>query len=239
VKSRGELIRKFEENKHYKVFLSTEAGGSGLNLQVADILINFELPWNPAKKNQRIGRIDRLGQKSNKLTILNFITRNSIEQQIAAGLLVKQSLFDGVLGNNANKDFVDFSTKGRSQFIQQLEEFVAETEKLPVEEAVLLTTDEVDKKLDEALVNKPQADELDFSGEEMEPEPHSQISSDGKSEIEQHSKVVELEQVMNNGMQFLAGMFKMSTGKDMGIENQSIEINKETGEVTMKFKLPL
>ena len=41
VKSRGELIRKFEENKQYKIFLSTEAGGSGLNLQVADTLINF------------------------------------------------------------------------------------------------------------------------------------------------------------------------------------------------------
>ncbi|MCF6341188.1 MAG: SWF/SNF helicase family protein [Bacteroidales bacterium] len=80
MKSRGELIRKFEDNKHYKIFLSTGSGGCGLNLQVADILINFELPWNPAKKNQRIGRTDRLGQKSNELTIFNFITRNSIEQ---------------------------------------------------------------------------------------------------------------------------------------------------------------
>ena len=40
-------------------------------------------------------------------------------------------------------------------------------------------------------------------------------------------------------MQFLAGMFKMSTGKDMGIDKQTIEVNKETGEVTMKFKLPV
>ena len=44
---------------------------------------------------------------------------------------------------------------------------------------------------------------------------------------------------MNNGMQFLAGLFKMSTGKDIGIENQKIEVNKETGEVTLKFKLPV
>jgi SNF2 family DNA or RNA helicase len=43
--------------------MSTEAGGAGLNLQMTDILINFELLWNPAKKNQRIGRIDRLGQR--------------------------------------------------------------------------------------------------------------------------------------------------------------------------------
>jgi hypothetical protein len=43
---------------------------------------------------------------------------------------------------------------------------------------------------------------------------------------------------MNNGLQFLVGLFKMSTGKDIGIEGKKIEMNKETGEVTMKFKLP-
>ncbi len=43
---------------------------------------------------------------------------------------------------------------------------------------------------------------------------------------------------MNNGLQFLSGLFKMSTGKEMGMTDQKIEVNKETGEVTMKFKLP-
>ena len=44
---------------------------------------------------------------------------------------------------------------------------------------------------------------------------------------------------MNSGMQFLSGLFKMSTGKDVGFENQKIEVNKETGEVVMRFKLPV
>jgi hypothetical protein len=47
-----------------------------------------------------------------------------------------------------------------------------------------------------------------------------------------------MEQVMNQGLGFLAGLYKMSTGKEIGLENQQININKETGEVTMKFKLP-
>jgi SNF2 family DNA or RNA helicase len=239
VKSRGELIRKFEENKHYKIFLSTEAGGSGLNLQVADILFNFELPWNPAKKNQRIGRIDRLGQKSNKLTIYNFITRNSIEQQIASGLLVKQSLFDGVLGDNANKDFVDFSTKGRSQFIQQIEEFLEETEKLQLEDEIQVATEEAVEELLETTVEKTPTKEVDLSGDSFEQEPDSTKSSLTENGDKQDVQVEQLEQVMNQGMQFLAGMFKMSTGKDMGIENQTIKVNKETGEVVMKFKLPV
>jgi SNF2 family DNA or RNA helicase len=236
VPSRGELIRKFESNPQYKVFLSTEAGGSGLNLQVADTLVNFELPWNPAKKNQRIGRIDRIGQKSNKLTIFNFITRNSIETQIASGLLVKQSLFDGVLGDDARTNFVDFSTKGRSQFIQQLEEFINETERKEQEEELVVESTPQDA-LQQTEAEKLPAGEIDFSGDDSEKQEELEGVPAGNGETTVQAK--ELEAVMTNGMQFLSGLFKMATGKEMGIENQTIEVNKETGEVTMKFKLPM
>jgi len=238
VKLRGELIKKFETNPHCKIFLSTEAGGSGLNLQIADTLINFELPWNPAKKNQRIGRIDRLGQKSNKLTIFNFITRNSIESQIASGLLVKQNLFDGVLVNSSKTNFVDFSTKGRSQFIHQLEEFISEAENV---ETLETTPEFVTEKIPAMTDSLPEPGFIDLS---REPEDDVLTVEQTVSVVTQESKLQdekahEIEQVMNNGMQFLAGLFKMSTGKDLGLENQTIEVNKQTGEVVMRFKLPL
>ncbi|MDP3914107.1 MAG: DEAD/DEAH box helicase [Bacteroidota bacterium] len=239
VKLRGELIRKFETNSHCKIFLSTEAGGSGLNLQVADTLINFELPWNPAKKNQRIGRIDRLGQKSNKLTIFNFITRNSIEQQIASGLLIKQNLFDGVLDSSSTTNYVDFSSKGRSQFIQQLEEFIAESEKIALEDDLekVVTSVNTAENVTEKL---PEPDEIDLSEEAIENIPETVIETQTSSQqTVAEEKAQEIEQVMNNGMQFLAGLFKMSTGKDLGLSGQSVEINKETGEIVMKFKLPV
>lgn len=237
VKMRGELIRKFETNPHCKIFLSTEAGGVGLNLQVADTLINFELPWNPAKKNQRIGRIDRLGQTSNKLTIFNFITRNSIEQQIASGLLVKQNLFDGVLDSSSTTNYVDFSSKGRSQFIQQLEEFIAESENVELEEELekVETSASTAENLSEVLV---EADEFDLTEELFETAAAGQKNQSTTTQAIVNEKAQEVEQVMNNGMQFLAGLFKMSTGKDLGISGQSVEINKETGEVVMRFKLP-
>ncbi len=234
VKSRGEIIRRFETNEHCNVFLSTEAGGSGLNLQVADTLINFELPWNPAKKNQRIGRIDRLGQTSNHLTIFNLITKNSIEQQIAAGLLVKQNLFDGVLGSDAQANFVDFSSKGRSQFIEQLEDFISQEENPHIN---------LQEKQDSGTNNEnkgtQEQNEIDFSedkDEKIEQQTAHTTSENNSTPLQPQPE--EIEQVMNNGMQFLSSLFKMSTGKDMGLENQKIEINKETGEVTMKFKLP-
>jgi SNF2 family DNA or RNA helicase len=238
VKLRGELIKKFEDNAHCKVFLSTEAGGAGLNLQVADTLINFELPWNPAKKNQRIGRIDRLGQKSNKLTILNFITRDSIEQQIASGLLVKQNLFDGVLDGTSTTNYVDFSSKGRSQFIQQLEEFIVESENLaPENNDPEKVTVGVDVTNDSSEIIKPQED-IDLTVELFEEEQSLETDVPAQNTVVEE-KAREVEQVMNNGMQFLAGLFKMSTGKDLGLSGQSVEINKETGEVVMKFKLPV
>jgi len=253
VKLRGELIRKFESNPHYKIFLSTEAGGSGLNLQVANTLINFELPWNPAKKNQRIGRIDRIGQKSSKLTIFNFITRRSIEEQIALGLIVKQSLFDGVLGNESGFNFVDFSSKGRSQFISQIEAFVTALEAQVEPEEIrqfaeigqaVAGEEPVAVPLEQTPVSvehpeKSDLQEIDLTDDALDELPvETKTPSAQASEPKPATKAEELEQVMNNGMQFLSGLFKMSTGKDMGIENQKIEINKETGEVVMRFKLP-
>jgi len=119
-------VKKFETDPECKIFLSSEAGGSGLNLQVADTVINFELPWNPSKKNQRIGRIDRLGQRSKKLTVINFISQMSIEEKIAEGLGLKQHLFDGVLSENNRLDVVDFSASGRAQFLFELQASIEE-----------------------------------------------------------------------------------------------------------------
>ena len=234
VKKRGDLIKKFEDDSNCKVFLSTEAGGSGLNLQVADTLINFELPWNPAKKNQRIGRIDRLGQKSKQLTIINLISKDSIEMQIASGLMVKQNLFDGVLNKSSTTDEVDFSEKGRSQFLKQIEEML-----------LGLEVQEVPKM--EAPVEEDWDDQLTlFENEKSNTDSeHSDVQNQGhpsSAEDEEHTvfaeEAVQMEEVMTQGLGFLSGLYKMATGTDLSPSDQKIEVNKETGEVTMKFKLP-
>ena len=250
VKHRGTLIKKFEENADCKVFISTEAGGSGLNLQVADTVINFELPWNPAKKNQRIGRIDRIGQRKKNLTVINFITRNSIEEKIASGLTLKQSLFDGVLDTENETDVVDFSNKGRSQFLKQLEGVIdsiredeeIETKTFEDEESKQeLPADEREEKL-EAVVAEPE-EELNQEGlksaKETITEPAEQEKAIAEPQHEPQQQMEEMEQVMNQGLGFLSGLYKLSTGKEMSAQDHKIEINKETGEVTMKFKLPL
>lgn len=225
VNKRQLLIEEFERNEDCRVFLSTEAGGAGLNLQVADTVINFELPWNPAKKNQRIGRIDRLGQKNKELTVVNFLTMESIEMKIASGLLAKQELFDNVLNSDSTLNTVDFSNKGRAQFLQELEASIRE-----------FADEKPEKEPTEAEnIETPAEEEVaDLIAEEE----NVRIADEQKQKnTEKVKKLEEMETVMNKGMEFLSGMFKMATGNEMNTKGNRIEVDKETGEVVMRFKM--
>jgi superfamily II DNA or RNA helicase/predicted nucleic acid-binding Zn finger protein len=257
VKNRGKLIETFNNDPDCKVFLSSEAGGSGLNLQAADTVINFELPWNPAKKNQRIGRIHRIGQTAESLTVFNLITPGTIETKIASGLMLKQELFDGVLDPTSQTDLVDFSKEGRAQFLQSLQQALEEMDG----ESVAFD-DGHDEDLRESDSNMFSPDDETFlpDAEPDETESPSPVSSrdnapstpdekriaspatsgngSGQASPEQVQKARELESVMNQGLGFLAGIMKMATGQEVATEGQSLEVNAETGEVTMKFKLP-
>ena len=93
---RNTIIERFHSDHELKIFLSTDAGGVGVNLQSANILINIDLPWNPAVLEQRIGRIHRLGQKKH-INVFNFISKGSIEHRILYLLDFKKSLFKGVI----------------------------------------------------------------------------------------------------------------------------------------------
>jgi ATP:corrinoid adenosyltransferase len=233
IKNRDKLVKKFENDPDCQVFLSTEAGGSGLNLQVADTVINFELPWNPAKKNQRIGRIDRLGQLSKHLTVINFITKGSIETKIASGLTLKQNLFDGVLNNENGPDVVDFSASGKAQFLKELEEVMDGFVSVPAEQDEENIIQEEIEQVEETLQDIV-ADENSITApanEAIEPA-EIMLSAD------QQEKIQTMEKVMNQGMEFLSGMFKMATGKDLGLEGQKMEIDKANGEIVMRFKMP-
>lgn len=83
--------------KQTQVLIATEAGGEGINLQFCNHLINFDLPWNPMRLEQRIGRIHRLGQEKDVM-IYNFATRNTVEERILTLLYEKIHLFEKVVG---------------------------------------------------------------------------------------------------------------------------------------------
>jgi SNF2 family DNA or RNA helicase len=83
--------------KHAQVLIATEAGGEGINLQFCNHIINFDLPWNPMKLEQRIGRIHRLGQEKDVM-IYNFAIKDTVEEHILKLLYEKIDLFEKVIG---------------------------------------------------------------------------------------------------------------------------------------------
>jgi len=235
VKKRGAIIKEFEDNPECKVFLSSESGGSGLNLQVADTVINFELPWNPAKKNQRIGRIDRIGQKKQKLHVFNLLSYGSIEMKIATGLLLKQNLFEGVLNSGSLTDEVDFSEKGKSQFIKQLEEAISGNDFTTGTEDDQFLENQETEDLQE-MVAEMDSENYTKNGSEK---PATQIVPSATDEPKKPApNFTQMEEVMTKGMEFLTGIYKMSTGNDIGENGKpKVNVNKETGEVSITFKM--
>lgn len=110
-KARKELTKNFEECPDSRVFLSTDAGCTGLNLQAASTITNLELPWNPAILEQRIARIYRIGQQRN-IQVINLISSNSFEEDMIGKLQFKSSMFEGALDNGAD---VVYLGKGKFQ----------------------------------------------------------------------------------------------------------------------------
>jgi SNF2 family DNA or RNA helicase len=112
------LIDQFRDDPACRVFLSTDAGGVGLNLQHASAVINVDLPWNPAVLEQRIGRVHRLGQR-NPVRVVKFVTQGSIEEGMLSLLAFKKSVFSGVLDGGA-KD-VSMGGSRMTKFMESVE----------------------------------------------------------------------------------------------------------------------
>jgi len=95
---KDEAVERFRSNENFSILLSTEIGGEGRNFQFARVMINYDLPWNPMKLEQRIGRIDRIGQKSKKVYIYNFYIEGTIETDIMFALDKRIHLFEESIG---------------------------------------------------------------------------------------------------------------------------------------------
>lgn len=91
-------IEKFKNDETIQILLSSEVGAEGLDMQFADTEINYDLPWNPMRLEQRIGRIDRIGQKSDKIYIINLFSRNTISDRIRQALYDKIQIFTDSIG---------------------------------------------------------------------------------------------------------------------------------------------
>jgi len=102
---RKNLIRQFKEDPDCRLFLSTDAGGVGLNLQNASAVVNVDQPWNPAVLEQRIGRVHRLGQHR-PVRVVHFVAKGTIEEGMLGLLAFKSAMFSGVLDDGKDEVFL-------------------------------------------------------------------------------------------------------------------------------------
>jgi hypothetical protein len=99
IQNRSELLYEFQNNPNAHILLSSEVGSEGLDMQFCNSMVNYDLPWNPMVVEQRIGRIDRFGQKSPVVNIYNFIVADSIQEDIYIRLLDRIGIFKGTVGD--------------------------------------------------------------------------------------------------------------------------------------------
>ncbi|MHB1158387.1 MAG: DEAD/DEAH box helicase [Phycisphaerales bacterium] len=137
---RKHLVQRFREDNDCRLFLSTDAGGVGLNLQHASAVVIMDQPWNPAVLEQRIGRVHRLGQKM-PVRVVHLIARGTIEEGMLNIIGFKQSMFAGVLDGGAGEVFLGGTKLNR--FMQSVEKATtAITAAMPPEESMEPRTDQ-------------------------------------------------------------------------------------------------
>ena len=261
-KQRGRLVENFTTLPESRVFISTDAGSTGLNLQVASILINLDLPWNPAVLEQRIARIYRLGQER-PVQILNLVSKDSIEEGMIAKLKFKTSMFEGVLDGGEDSVFV--SDDKFKKFMDDLSCVMDDTPKPPAveyadnetEEQTAKTADNEETKTkatehakkDTVTVSDDDSEVLKDLARQSSPfvESHIQIldgfSDDDVQPTPSHGRHTvpsapsDPRQLISQGVSFLTGLAETLKSEEATrqLVDNIVEVDEKTGEVNVKI----
>jgi hypothetical protein len=132
-KNREPLVHEFQTNERCRVFLTTNAGSTGLNLQAANTVVNVDLPWNPAVLEQRIARAHRMGQ-TQPVQVFVLITEATLEENLLQTLSAKRDLALAALDSNSDVDTVSLVT-GADELRGRLEVLLGAKPEAPVDES--------------------------------------------------------------------------------------------------------
>ena len=97
-KDRDAALSRFESDPTLRVLLSSEVGSEGIDLQFCSTVVNYDLPWNPMRIEQRIGRVDRLGQAADSVTVINLLHQGTIDEEIYRRLYERLQICERALG---------------------------------------------------------------------------------------------------------------------------------------------
>lgn len=217
-KKRKDLITQFKSDPNCRVFLSTDAGGVGLNLQNASAVVNMDLPWNPAILEQRIGRIHRLGQ-SRPVRVVNFVAQGTIEHGMLSLLSFKKSMFAGVLDGGQDEVFLGGT---------RLKRFM----------------ESVDKATGSIPQPMPRQAEAAGNGDQIEKETPAAVEQLTRAEPDQvwndvlTAGLTLLDKVGRALLAPEGQQARSAPGRVAGLERLQIETDKSTGQQHIKLPMP-
>jgi superfamily II DNA or RNA helicase len=218
---RKKLVHRFQEDPNCRLFLSTDAGGVGLNLQNASVVINMDQPWNPAVLEQRIGRVHRLGQHR-PVRVVHFIAQGTIEEGMLELLGFKSAMFSGVLDGGKEEIFLGKTRLKR--FMETVERATGDIpERMPTQSEPV--TDGEKRKPSRARRAKPEPAEAAAP-------PQDQLWTD----------------VMTAGARFLENLTSALSGgqggepaaggQSPGLPSSLLARDEETGQSYLKLPVP-
>jgi superfamily II DNA/RNA helicase len=237
---RRDLINNFTDDPDCRVFLSTDAGSTGLNLQAGSIMINLDLPWNPAVLEQRIARIYRLGQERH-VQVINLVAKGTIEEQMLGKLRFKSAMFEGVLDGGEDTIFLSNESKFTAM-MDTLGEVMEEEEQKP--DIPTAPADSLDD--DAASEPEPVKDEApEAAASEEEVPDASVVADDSDAPMAPPTPKApavprQPQELVAQGISFLSGLAQtlQSPEATEQLVDSIVETNAETGESHLRIPVP-
>lgn len=232
---RRDLIINFTDDPDSRVFLSTDAGSTGLNLQAGSIMINLDLPWNPAVLEQRIARIYRLGQERN-VQVINLVAKDTIEEGMLGKLRFKTAMFEGVLDNGEDTIFLGNETKFTAM-MDTLGEVLEEEKLQPAPEVSDTEADEQEPLKEESPKSEEPTNQNTLVQQDQSEE---ETVSSSSSTSSAHSVPRQPQELVAQGISFLSGLAQtlQSPEATQQLVDTLVETDAETGESHLRIPVP-
>ena len=233
---RRDLIINFTDDPDSRVFLSTDAGSTGLNLQAGSIMINLDLPWNPAVLEQRIARIYRLGQERN-VQVINLVAKDTIEEGMLGKLRFKTAMFEGVLDNGEDTIFLGNETKFTAM-MDTLGEVLEEEKQQPAAPEVTDTEADEPEPLKEESPKSEESTNQNTLAQQDQTEEKTVPSSSSVSST--HSAPRQPQELVAQGISFLTGLAQtlQSPEATQQLVDTLVDTDAETGESHLRIPVP-
>ncbi|MBE0639206.1 MAG: DEAD/DEAH box helicase [Bacteroidales bacterium] len=223
------ILKTFEQDEDCNVLLSSHVDLNASDIRIADLMINFDAPADREAKSLRMGSLSGIMQRQGKLTIINLVAKNSIEEKIAGGLEIDLPEKSKKKGDNELQQ--GFPKILQSELIEAIKDMISKLNASNPEQISPSKIPETGQML------------IDFSLEEPGFPSHKGLVEmphhDEKQPLENRLNISQekMNQLLTSGASMLAQMLKITTGEEIDIVESSPDFNPESGEITLKFRI--